>query len=151
MANLIVLHEDALRLSHPIFNNETKSLSAHNNWEKPVFIWDTDYFSDAGHSFKRLVFIYETLSALPVDIYHGKMDDVIVQLIQEKNLTNLFIPKTPNPQLRQFINFARTMVSTHVIDDEAFVSLDRTPDLGRFFRYWNKAKKHAMRHGGVTG
>lgn len=149
MANLIVLHEDALRLSHPIFNNETKSLSAHNNWEKPVFIWDTDYFLDAGHSFKRLVFIYETLSALPVDIYHGKMDDVIVQLIQEKNLTNLFIPKTPNPQLRQFINFARTMVSTHVIDDEVFVSLDRTPDLGRFFRYWNKVRKAALSQDGI--
>ena len=149
MANLIVLHEDALRLSHPIFNNETKSLSAHNNWEKPVFIWDTDYFSYAGHSFKRLVFIYETLSALPVDIYHGKMDDVIVQLIQEKNLTNLFIPKTPNPQLRKFINFARTMVSTHVIDDEAFVSLDRTPDLGRFFRYWSKVRKAALSQDGI--
>ena len=149
MANLIVLHEDALRLSHPIFNNETKSLSAHNNWEKPVFIWDTGYFSEAGYSLKRLVFIYETLTALPVDIYHGKMDDVIVQLIQEKNLTNLFIPKTPNPQLRQFINFARTMVSTHVIDDEVFVSLDRTPDLGRFFRYWNKVRKAALSQDGI--
>jgi hypothetical protein len=149
MANLIVLHEDALRLSHPIFNNETKSLSAHNSWEKPVFIWDTDYFSDAGYSFKRLVFIYETLSALTVDIYHGKMDDMVVQLIQEKNLTNLFIPKTLNPQLRQFINFARTMVSTHVIDDEAFVSLDRKPDLGRFFRYWNKVRKAALSQDGI--
>ena len=149
MANLIVLHEDALRSSHPIFNNETKSLSAHNNWEKPVFIWDPDYFSDAGYSFKRLVFIYETLSALSVDIYYGKMNDVIIQLIQEKALTNLFIPETPNPQLRQFINYASTLVPTHVIDDEAFVSLDRSPDLGRFFRYWNKAKKAALSHDGI--
>jgi hypothetical protein len=31
------------------------------------------------------------------------------------------------------------------------VALGEPPDLKRFFRYWNKAKKHAMRHGGVTG
>ena len=149
MANLIILHEDALRLSHPIFRNKTKSLSDQSNWEQPVFIWDTDYFSEAGYSLKRLVFIYETLSALPVDIYHGKMDDVIVRLIQEKSLTNIFIPATPNPKLCAFIDFTSSQVPTHVIDDEAFVSLDRTPDLGRFFRYWNKAKKAALSYDGI--
>jgi hypothetical protein len=149
MANLIILHEDTLRLSHPIFRNETKSLSDQSNWEQPVFIWDTDYFSEAGYSLKRLVFIYETLSALPVDIYHGKMDDVIIRLIQEKSLTNIFIPATPNPKLCAFIDFTSSQVPTHVIDDEAFVSLDRTPDLGRFFRYWNKAKKAALSYDGI--
>ena len=149
MANLIILHEDALRLSHPIFNDQTKSLSDHSDWKKPVFIWDPDYFADAGYSFKRLVFIYETLSAMPVDIYYGKMNDVIVALIEQESLTHLFIPKTPNPQLCHFIEFASHQLPTHIIDDDAFVSLERAPDLGRFFRYWNKDKKAALYHDGV--
>lgn len=149
MANLIIMHEDALRLNHPIFSNETRSLSDNETWAKPVFIWDPDYFSDAGYSFKRLVFIYETLSALPVDIYYGKMNDVLIDLIQEKSLTHLFIPHTPNPQLCQFIDFARGQLPTHIINDDAFVALERAPDLGRFFRYWNKAKKAALSPNGV--
>lgn len=149
MANLILLHEDALRFTHPIFNNETKSLADSDTWEKPVFIWDPSYFLDADYSFKRLVFIYETLTALPIDIYYGKMNEVVIQLIDEKSLTNLFIPETPNPQLRQFIDFASTLLPTHIIDDEAFVALDRSPDLGRFFRYWNKAKKAALSPDGI--
>ena len=149
MANLIILHEDALRLSHPIFNDHTKSLSDHSDWKKPVFIWDPDYFADAGYSFKRLVFIYETLSTMPVDIYYGKMNDVIIALIQQESLTHFFIPKTPNPQLFHFIEFARGQLPTHIIEDDAFVSLERAPDLGRFFRYWNKAKKAALSHDGV--
>ena len=149
MANLIILHEDALRLDHPIFNDATKALADKGDWEKPIFIWDPDYFSEAGYSFKRLVFIYETLSAMPVDIYHGKMNDVLLQFIQEKHLTNLFFPETPNPQLRQFIDFASRQLPTHIIDDDDFVSLNRTPDLGRFFRYWNKAKKAALSYNGI--
>ena len=36
-----------------------------------------------------------------------------------------------------------------MIEDTPFVTLANPPDLGRFFRYWNKAKKGAMRpHGG---
>lgn len=149
MANLIILHEDALRLSHPIFNDDTKSLSDHSDWKKPVFIWDPDYFADAGYSFKRLVFIYETLSTMPIDIYYGKMDEVIVDLIQDQSVTDVFIPETPNPQLCAFIDFASRLVATHIIDDDAFVSLERTPDLGRFFRYWNKVKKAALSPDGI--
>ncbi|MBT6123294.1 MAG: hypothetical protein HOH48_08005 [Candidatus Puniceispirillum sp.] len=149
MANLVILHEDALSLNHPIFSDETKSLSTRSAWKQPVFIWDSNYFSDAGYSFKRLVFIYETLSTLPVDIYYGKMNEVIVHLIQEQSVTDIFIPETPNPQLCAFIDFAHNLVATHVINEKAFVSLDRTPDLGRFFRYWNKAKKAALSPDGV--
>ena len=35
------------------------------------------------------------------------------------------------------------------IAETPFVSLAAPPDLGRFFRYWNKAKKGALRHGGL--
>jgi len=35
------------------------------------------------------------------------------------------------------------------VADHPFVTPTAAPDLGRFFRYWNKVRKQAMRHGGV--
>jgi hypothetical protein len=34
------------------------------------------------------------------------------------------------------------------IADAPFVQMDSPPDLRRFFKYWNKAKKHAFSYDG---
>jgi hypothetical protein len=47
------------------------------------------------------------------------------------------------------IRQAMPAVTVDLVEDTPFVTLDREPDLARFFRYWNKARKSAMRPHGV--
>ncbi len=78
---LLYIHDKALGSNHPIFsriNAETKA----------VFIWDDAYFKQRGYSLKRLVFIYETLCPMPVDIIYGKTSDVIKTIAPTKIITS---------------------------------------------------------------
>ena len=137
MSALVWLHEDALRADHPVI------LQAGEDCEV-VYIWDEDYFKTMDYGFKRLVFIYETLCELPVTIYKGKTAQVLTELIDEKQAEKLFIPATPNPALQKKIEAISDKVAIKLIEDVPFVSLSKAPGLGRFFRYWNKARKMAM-------
>ena len=60
MADLIWLHDEALRASHPVLSPVSSQLPA-------VFIWDNAYFDAMHTGFKRRVFIYEALAELPVE------------------------------------------------------------------------------------
>jgi len=84
---LLYIHDKALGSNHPIFsriNAETKA----------VFIWDDAYFKQRGYSLKRLVFIYETLCSMPVDIIYGTTSDVIKTIAPTKIITS-FTADTP--------------------------------------------------------
>lgn len=145
MADLVWLHEDALRRTHPVF-------SAAASGARAVFVWDNSYLDAALIGLKRRMFIYETLAGLDMDILAGTADKVIATLVAEAHVTRLFVPATPNPAFHALLSSVRTNcpdLEISVIEDTSFVALGEPPDLKRFFRYWNKAKKHAMRHGGV--
>jgi hypothetical protein len=38
---------------------------------------------------------------------------------------------------------------THIVKDEVFIVADELPDLRRFFRYWNRARKLAFSYNGI--
>ena len=60
---ILLLHEKALRYR---FDFDQTS-----NDFKAIHIWDDAYYRMQRYSFKRLVFIYETLLELPLEIIHG--------------------------------------------------------------------------------
>jgi hypothetical protein len=71
---------------------------------------------------------------------------------QRDQATQLYVPDTPNPLIRQELSkvtAALAGIAVELVSDRPFVQLAATPDLGRFFRYWNKARKQALRRGGV--
>ena len=147
MADLVWLHEDALRRTHPVFT------AAAGN-ARVIYVWDNSYLDATLIGQKRRMFIYETLAELDLDILAGTADRVIARLVAEAGVSKLFVPATPNPAFHALLSLVRSScpdLEITVIEDSAFVALVEQPDLGRFFRYWNKAKKHTMRHGGVTG
>lgn len=145
MTDLIWLHEGALRRTHPIFAMAGKDAPA-------LFIWDRDRFA-AGHvGTRRQLFIYETLAELEVDIYEGDAVDLMPRLMAARTVTRLLVPASPDPViLKQIAAISQAMpaVMVDLVEDSPFVTLTREPDLGRFFRYWNKARKSAMRPHGV--
>lgn len=143
MVDLYWIHEDALRLNHPA------ALAAGDDVYQ-FFIWDEAYLQKMDYGFHRLHFIYEALCDMGISIYKGDILTVLKELSTEHQPNALYIAHSANPLLKEYMQHAKTMVTTHIVEDEPFVSLHNNPELKRFFRYWNKAQKVAfMENGGV--
>lgn len=137
---LIWLHDEALRADHPVFAAAPEA--------RAVFIWDDALFREMHYGFKKLVFIYEALIHLPVDIIAGETVPVLRDLAAGGVIVT---PQTSNPHLAAVMENLSRDHECRRIADEPFVQLSATPDLKRFFRYWNKARKSAMQpHGGMA-
>jgi hypothetical protein len=137
---LIWVHEEALRLSHPVFK-------AVPNGTKAIYVWDDAYFRQANYSLKRLIFIYETLCELPLEIIRGNTANSLRELAP----STLYLPATNNPLIAEIINDLKTTLPAEIIEDEAFVVIKKPIEFRRFFQYWNKAEKTAfLNNGGVN-
>jgi hypothetical protein len=136
---LIWLHEEALRASHPVFK------AAHQG-TRAIFVWDDDYLQKLSYSLKRLVFVYETLCELPVDIIRGDT----VSVIKEFAPSQLYIPESHKPHIVPMINRLKLITTVEIAQDDAFVQIPQTKDFKRFFKYWSLAEKTAsLRNGGI--
>jgi len=135
--SLIWLHDEALRLTHPVF-------AAAPFGAKAIFIWDDSYLKNSGYSLKRLVFIYETLCTLPIEIIHG---DTLTTL---RNIAepSLYIPYSYHSFIQNVISELSVIMVAHIKQDETFVSISKDTDFTRFFKYWNKAEQTAFRVNG---
>ena len=149
MADLVWLHEEALRLTHPVFATAGPDAGR-------VFIWDAARLAESHVGLTRQLFIYETLaemaSSRDLAIYEGRAEDLLPRLAAASGAERILVPASPDPAIRAAVaavSRAAPDIEVTVVEDTPFVSLMNEPDLGRFFRYWNKAKKGAMRPQGV--
>lgn len=137
---LIVLHDEALRMTHLVFQAAPAEAKA-------IYVWDDAYFRNANYSLKRLVFIYETLCELPIDIIAGRTAEVV----REFSPSALYVPATNNPLIAETMRDLVAIAPVHTIEDEAFVVFKKPVQFRRFFQYWNKAEKTAfLMNGGVN-
>ena len=144
MAGLIWLHEEALRADHPVFAAASGATA--------VFCWDVDYMAAADIGLRRQIFIYESLLDLEVTIIQGAASQVLPVVARRDQATQLFVPDTPNPLIKHELSKVKAALEGIKVDlvlERPFVQLKVQPDLGRFFRYWNKARKQALRRGGI--
>lgn len=136
MSEFIWLHEDALTECHPAFSDTDCD---------SVFIWDQDYFTQMDYGFQRLVFIYEKLCQMKTHIYRGATVSTLIQLAADKNIQNIRVPFSPNPKRQAMIDELLAQgFNVKVIHEKPFVTLKKEPDLKRFFRFWNRARKKAL-------
>ena len=133
-ASFIWVHEDMLRADHPAFADGGPAF----------FIWDDAYLADMGYGLKRRVFIYETLAELPLSVIAGPLRETLQALAAEAGASEIITGKTPNPQLKAVMTDLRAGLKVTPRADDPFVQMDAQPDLRRFFKYWNKAKKRAF-------
>lgn len=129
---IIWLHDEALRVSHPVFSVAPKQAKA-------IYIWDDAYLRQSGYSLKRLVFVYETLCALPIEIIQGDTLTILLQL----KASAIYIPNSQNPFFQSVIR-ELSKLTVQIVQDETFVIIPNDPDLRRFFHYWKKAEKTAF-------
>lgn len=134
--NLIWIHEDALRLDHPVFERAGEDA-------RVVFIWDEVDLKRRGHSFNKLVFIYECLQDMGVTIEKGETALVLRELLKTHN--SLFMAKTFNPGLRSLIAPLEDKIEIIEVQPERLGDVEITPEMARFFRFWNKAKKSILK------
>ena len=137
MSNAVIwLHTEALRADHPVFTSAPKDARA-------VYVWDGAAFKKAGYSLKRLVFIYETLIELPVEILAGDTTSVLAELTPDK----LYVPYSPLPYVADVLG-ALEGIETETIKDPPFATVPEAISYTRFFKYWNKAEKTALQPDG---
>ena len=135
---LFYIHDKALGSDSSIFcrtNSETKA----------VFIWDDYYFKQRGYSLKRLVFIYETLCSMPVDIIYGTTGDVINMLAPKKIITSF----TADLPIQKIFKDISKQFELEFVYQPSFSQIDDSFEFKRFFKYWNKARKSALSIDGV--
>ena len=137
MQTLIWVHEDALRKDHPAYRDCDLSQSAY-------FIWDDAYLEKMNYGLKRLIFIYETVCHLGIQVYRGDTQSVLKELAASTGAECLRLAATPNPDLNQIAENLAQSLTVHIEPDDAFVSLEREPSLKRFFGYWKKARPVLM-------
>ena len=137
MTALVWLHEDALRQDHPVYTAAGEDVISY-------FFWDENYLQEMDYGFKRLVFIYETLCELPVNIIHGSTVEGLSKLAENQSCEKIYMPATSNPVLQEIIAELQHRLPVVVVEETPFVSLTKDLDIKRFFRYWKKAKKLAM-------
>ena len=103
-----------------------------------IYIWDEDYFAQQQWSFKRRLFIYETLCELPVAIFAGKTLEVITALSLEHAIDEIRVQKALDPQLQQLIDL---VASELAVSQTAYPQLFADQSLKpakRFHAYWKQ-------------
>ena len=133
MSEIIWLHDKALNLP------QLEALGA-SEQQPALFIWDDDYFRSRAYALKRLVFIYETLCALPVEIVHGNTIAVMQQRAPDAIKTFF----TTDTHIRAIIERLAQAHRVQVIRPEPFVRIAEDYQFQRFFKYWNKAQRTAF-------
>ena len=136
---LLLVHDKALR-----FGLDACEVSERF---KAIHIWDDEYYRAQRYSLKRLVFIYETLLDLPLEIIHGKTLDIL----SEENFDDIVIPYSGDQALKNLFSKIEKIKTVHYLFETSFVNLDRTVEFKRFFKYWNQAKKTAFLINGDRG
>ncbi len=131
---LVWVHEDALRQSHPVFTSAGAA--------QAIFVWDNDYFKSQNYTVKRLLFIYECLLEMDVTIIEGSTQEVLRDISKGGVIHTA---KTLNPYFKTIIKNLRTTSDVQVTADELFSQIPYDTDMGRFFRFWNKARKSMMK------
>ena len=130
---VIWLHDKALNLP------QLEELGA-SEQRPALFVWDDGYFRSRAYALKRLVFIYETLCALPVVIVHG--DTLAVLQQRAPNAIKTFF--TADTHIRAIIERLAQAHRVEVISPEPFVRIAEDYQFRRFFKYWNQARRTAF-------
>jgi hypothetical protein len=133
---IIWVHDKALNHS---------SLQALGANTRAIFIWDDEYFQNRLYSLKRLVFIYETLCQMPVEIIKGDTLKVIRFLAPDKVKTWF----TADTKIKKITQLLAKNYKVEVIKPQPFAQILESYEFKRFFKYWNEAKKTAFLKNGT--
>ena len=136
MTKLVWLHDFALN---------PEAFGTELNDSQTVYILDPGQFETPRQSLKRLEFQVTAALEAGAQVYRGDTVDVLLALCEEHEISEVSTFPVQRPFLETVeTELAKSGVTLSVMDVEDFVP-DQDYKLGRFFRYWNKAKKHLLK------
>lgn len=135
--NLVWVHEDAISLDHP-------AVLAAGSTARPVFIWDAEEHDRRGYGLKRRAFIYECALDLNVPIYVGNAFEILSVLADGGDC--IYAADSSDPYILGVLLDLRDGHKVEVLDTPRLARMPVNTDTGRFFRFWNRARKSALTH-----
>ena len=139
---MVWIHGDALSSAHPVWQARAGVPA--------LFVWDDALLRDWQISLKRVVFIYECLLELPVEIRRGDVAAEVLQFASQLSADGIVTPASPSPRFRQVCAVLRQSIPVQVVEDVPFLDYDGPLDLQRFSRYWRVASRYAFGRPGRT-
>ena len=127
---IVLLHEKSLRIPNTVIERLTEDT-------KVIYVWDDEYYKNRGYSLKRLVFIYESLCTLPVQILRGNAAEILTSFNPKKVL----IPFTADTGLSRMSEELSRRFNVEIIKDDLFCEVNFDFETKRFFKYWKRAEK----------
>ena len=109
-----------------------------------VFIWDDALLAEWHISLKRVVFIYESLLDLPVEIRRGDVASEVRRFAEAHGASGIVTAESPSPR---FAAIVRELRKTHTLDTlpvAPFLDYSGKLDLRRFSRYWSVAERYVF-------
>jgi nucleotide-binding universal stress UspA family protein len=105
-----------------------------------LWVWDDQLLEEQQISLKRIVFIYECLLELPVEIRRGEVATEINQFARAHSADEIITTASPSPRFEQICQALELAVT--ILDVEPFVNYQGYIDLKRFSRYWRIAQRY---------
>jgi hypothetical protein len=116
-----------------------------------LFVFDDEILDRYRVSFKRIVFLYESLLEIEgIEIRRGETVSVLLEAAAESDTSRLVTIESVAPGFRRMVQRLKTEgpLTVEVISPEPFISLARGEadrlDLKRFSRYWQAVKGRAL-------
>jgi deoxyribodipyrimidine photo-lyase len=103
-----------------------------------VFVFDAGVLRHYRLSFKRLVFLYECLLELEVDLYRGRVDEVVLAEASRRGVSQIVTTASPSPGFARLRARLEKHLPVRLVREPEF--LPPSPpgqDLTRFSRFWN--------------
>lgn len=138
MTNTIAwIHADNLNPNQPCLQKDVPA----------IFVWDEELLAEWDISFKRIVFIYESLLECGVTIRKGDVAIEVAKFAAENKAKHIITPTSPSPRHRWVMKQLKVLIpdsKIQIYQDAPFIDYDGHIDLKRFSRYWRKVEKYAM-------
>ncbi len=137
MSTLVWIHEDSLSPRDP-------ALLA--NPDAPaVFVWDDEAVDAEAYSLKRIVFQYECLVDMPVEIHRGPVLDTLLGMATHHGADSIAVTRSVNPRFGALVKSLERHLPVIVHAPLSFVPSQLNADLRRFARFWKRAEAYAFR------
>ncbi len=137
---VVWLNDSSLRTDHPVFYSAPTATQA-------IYIWDDEYLRANAYTFKRLLFVYDTLASMPVKIIWGESGDVLSSLAVDR----VYVPQTVCPWIKDVADRLSHKIDFTFVEDEPLVQLDEGKAWRRFYQYWNRAERTVFLPNAGTG
>ncbi len=135
---LVWVHGDSLSPTNP-------ALLAYPD-APAVWVWDEELLRQWRISRKRIVFIYECLLELPVEIRRGHVVQELTQAMHAHGAKRLVTTHSPSPRFKQIVQELCRQFTLEMLPIPPLVPPQPHLDLKRFSRYWKGIEKYIYPH-----